>query len=121
MIYDVIENLVENYPTPADYADFSLELMKVLAIEPGMTEKEYADMEKEDKVAQLHAAAMENLNRKSARIIEIIMPVITEAVANGETGIRAIPITDGKRIFRVMFDLEEAVATEGRSIIKEWQ
>ncbi len=121
MIYDVVENLIDIYPTAADYPDFSLELMKILTIEPGMSEQEYVDMAKEDKVAALHAKAMENLDRRSARICEIILPVISEAVANGETGIRAIPVTDGKRIFRVMFDLEEAVRTEGRSIIKEWQ
>ncbi|MDO5394502.1 MAG: preprotein translocase subunit SecA [Bacteroidales bacterium] len=121
MIYDVIENLIDTYPTAADFPDFSLELMKILAIEPEMTEKEYGDMEKDEKVTRLHGLAMETLNRKSDRIREIIMPVIREAVDAGETGIRALPITDGKRIFRVLFDLEEAVRTDGRSIVKEWQ
>ena len=121
MMYDVIENLVNTYPTAADFPDFTMELMKLMAIEPGMTEQEYVDMDKEDKVDALHKKAMENLNRRSARICEIILPVITDAVAAGETGVRAVPITDGKRVFRVLFDLEEAVNTGGRSIIKEWQ
>ena len=49
------------------------------------------------------------------------MPVVHESVEGGETGIRAVPITDGKRIFRILFDLEEAVRTDGGSLVKEWQ
>ena len=120
MIYDVIENLVDNYSTPADYDDFSLELMKILSIEPGMTADEFANMDKDEKVTRLHADAMETLNRKSDRIREVIMPVIRQNVEDGETGVRALPITDGKRIYRILFDLEDAARTDGASLIKEW-
>ncbi len=34
MIYDVIENIVENYNQPGDYEDMRLELFKALGIEP---------------------------------------------------------------------------------------
>jgi preprotein translocase subunit SecA len=121
MIYDVIENLVDTYTSPADYADLQLELMKLLTIEPTFTEAEFANIERDEKVQQLHAAAMDVLARRSERIREIVQPVITEALAAGEQGVRAIPITDGKRIFRILFDLEEAGRTECKSITKEWQ
>ena len=120
MIYDVIENLVDNYQTVADFQDFEMELMKILALEAGMTADEFVNMSKEEKVTNLHGRAMETLNRKSERIREMIMPVIRESVEAGETGIRVLPITDGKRVFRILFDLEEAVRTDGSSIIKEW-
>ena len=120
MIYDIIENLVDAYPNEADFPDFSLEMVKIMAFEPEMTASEYANMDKDEKVARLHEAAMQTLDRKSQRIRDIILPVIREAVEAGETGVRALPITDGKRIFRILFDLQEAAATEGASIIKEW-
>jgi preprotein translocase subunit SecA len=120
MIYDVIENLVDTYSAPTDYADLQLELMKLLTIEPTFTEEEFTTLERDEKVQQLHTAAMEVLDRRSERIREIVMPVINESIEAGEKGIRAVPITDGKRIFRILFDLEEAARTECKSITKEW-
>ncbi len=121
MIYDAIENLVSNYEQAADFDDLTVELMRVLTIEPPFTAEEYANLEKEDRIERLHAAAIETLNRKSQRIREIVMPVVKASVEEGQTGIRAIPITDGKRIFRILFDIEEANRTDGASLVKEWQ
>ena len=121
MIFDTVENLVENYSEAADFDDLKMELMKILTIEPPFTKEEYASMDKQNRAETLHALAMESLDRKSQRIKDIIMPVVHESVEGGETGIRAVPITDGKRIFRILFDLEEAVRTDGGSLVKEWQ
>lgn len=121
MIYDAIENLVSNYEQAADFDDLIVELMRILTIEPPFTAEEYANLEKEDRIERLHAAAIETLDRKSQRIREIVMPVVKASVEEGQTGIRAIPITDGKRIFRILFDIEEANRTDGASLVKEWQ
>ena len=121
MIYDAIENLVSNYEQAADFDDLTVELMRVLTIEPPFTAEEYANLEKEDRIERLHAAAIETLDRKSQRIREIVMPVVKASIEEGQTGIRAIPITDGKRIFRILFDIEEANRTDGASLVKEWQ
>ena len=121
MIYDAIENLVSNYEQAADFDDLTVELMRVLTIEPPFTAEEYANLEKEDRIERLHAAAIETLDRKSQRIREIVMPAVKASVEEGQTGIRAIPITDGKRIFRILFDIEEANRTDGASLVKEWQ
>lgn len=121
MIYDAIENLVSNYEQAADFDDLTVELMRVLTIEPPFTAEEYANLEKEDRIERLHAAAIETLDRKSQRVREIVMPVVKASVEEGQTGIRAIPITDGKRIFRILFDIEDANRTDGASLVKEWQ
>ncbi len=121
LIYDVIEKIVSTYDQPNDYQELSLELMKVLTIEPDFNEKEFADLDRQEKIDRLHATAMETLNRKSKAIIEDVLPVVKNLVENGEEGNRALPITDGKRIFRIIFDINEAVRTEGASLVKEWQ
>ena len=121
MIYDVIENLVDTYTTAADFPDFQLDVTKLLSVETPFDAAEFVNMSREDKIERMHQVTMDALKRKSDRICEIVMPVITEAVEAGETGVRAIPITDGKRVFRILFDLEEGVRTKGASIIKEWQ
>ncbi|MDE7472040.1 MAG: preprotein translocase subunit SecA, partial [Muribaculaceae bacterium] len=121
MMYDIVENLVNTYEQAADYEDLSLELMRILTIEPPFTADEFANMSREDKIDRLHAAAGEALERKSARIIEVAMPVIKDWVENrGAQGRIIVPITDGKRIFQLQTDINEAYATDCKSIVKEW-
>ena len=121
MIYDLIENLVVNYDQATDYEELSLELMRVLTIEPPFTEKEFASLNREEKIDLLYAAANENLDRRSQRIIEIATPVIKEWVENrGATGNILVPMTDGKRVFNLRADINEAYNTGCKSIVKEW-
>ncbi|MDE7386067.1 MAG: preprotein translocase subunit SecA [Muribaculaceae bacterium] len=121
MMYDIVENLVNTYDQAADYDEFSLELMRILTIEPPFTAAEFVNMSREDKIDKLHLAASEALDRKSQRIIEVAMPVIKDWVENrGAQGRIIVPITDGKRIFQLQTDITEAYATGCKSIVKEW-
>ena len=121
MFYDVIENLVNNYSAPTDYQDLQLELMRILTIETPFTEAEFANMSKEDVIDRLNEAAIAAFDRKSDAIREVAVPVIKNCVENqGMTGKIIVPLTDGKRIFHLRADLQEAYDTECRSIVKEW-
>ena len=121
MLYDVIENIVNTHDTPADYADLSLELFKVLTIETPFTEDEYRNMPKEEAIEKIHTAAQEAFERKSQRIIEVAMPVITDCVENrAMEGRIAVPMTDGKRYYNLVVDLRKAYDTQCRDIVKEW-
>ncbi len=121
MTYDLIENLVISYDQPTDYEELSLELMRVLTIEMPFTEEEFASLSREEKVERLYAAANENLERRSQRIIEVATPVIKDWVeTRGATGRIIVPMTDGKRIFHLRADITEAYNTGCRSIVKEW-
>lgn len=121
MLYDTVENIVNTYDQPSGYEEMSLELLRVLTIEPPFSEDEFRNMSKEDIIDALHGAANSALQRKSDRIIEIAMPVIKDWVENrGANGRIAVPITDGKRIFNLVVDITEAYNTQCRSIVKEW-
>ena len=122
MLYDTVENLIVNNAAPADYPDLCTEIFRVLAIEAPFTEEEYANMQREDKIETLHAAAVEGLDRKSDRIREVAMPVLTQMSAEHPdyNGPILVPITDGKRVFNLRCDLRTALESDGRSIIKEW-
>lgn len=122
MLYDCIENIVMTYEQPHDYADFCLELFKVLTIESPMNEDEFRNLDREDRIERVRQAAMQAMDRRNERIREVAMPVISQLVQNSDYHGRIIvPITDGKRVFNLRVDLQEAYATECRSIVKEWQ
>ncbi len=121
MLYDTVENIIINNESPAQYPDLCNEIFRVLAIEAPFTEKEYTDMDREEKINRLHDAAVAALDRKSDHIREVAMPVITQMAENTDyDGLILVPITDGKRVFNIRTDLRTAVRTECRSIIKEW-
>ncbi len=121
MFYDVIENLVNNYDSPADYPELSLEVFKILTMEMPFTEQEFTNMSKEDKIDALHKAAMDAFNRKSERIKEVAEPVIKDCVENrGMDSLIIVPITDGKRVFHLRVDLRRAYDTHSAAIVKEW-
>ncbi len=121
MIYDTVENMVINYENAIDYDDLKMEFARVFSSEVPFTAEEYSNLSREDKIDKLHTVAMDTLARRGTRIREIIMPIVKQSVEAGETGVRSIPVTDGKRIYPVLFDLEEANRTDGASIVKEWQ
>ncbi|MCH5247704.1 MAG: preprotein translocase subunit SecA [Muribaculaceae bacterium] len=122
MLYDLIENLIENYgQNPDDYDILAAETMRSLTIELPFTREELRNLTKEDAIDRLHEAANEALNRKSQRIIDITWPVIKEWVeVKGHKEKIIVPITDGKRLFNLPVDILEAYETECRSIVKEW-
>ncbi len=121
MLYDTVENIVMNYEMPNQYDDLCAELFRVLAIEAPFTDSEYANLSREEKIEKLHAAAVEALDRKSDRIREIAMPILSNMAENTDyDGLVIVPITDGKRVFNLRVDLRAAVAAECRNIVKEW-
>ena len=122
MLYDTVENLVINNEAVSSYPDLCTEIFRVLAIEAPFTEEQYGNMEREEKIETLHAAAVEGLDRKSSRIREVALPVLKQMSAEHPDydGPVMVPITDGKRVFNLRCDLRTAISTEGRSIIKEW-
>ena len=121
MFYDAIENLVENYSAPTDYAELSLEVFRIFTMEMPMNEQEYGNMSKEDRINSLHGAAMEAFDRKSRRIIDVAEPVIRDCVENrGMDSMILVPITDGKRVFHLRVDLKEAYDSHSANIVKEW-
>ena len=121
ILYDVVENIILIHEAPTDYPDLCTEIFRTLAIEAPFTEKEYTDMEREDKINALHDAVIEGFNRKSDRIREVALPILSDMAANTDyNGLVLVPITEGKRVFNIRVDLRESVATECRNIIKEW-
>ncbi len=121
MFYDVVEDLVTRYNSAADYDDLSMELMKILTIEPPFTAEEFRNKSKEDIIMEIHDAAMEEFNRRSHRIVDVAQPVIRDCVENrGMEGLIIVPITDGKRMFHLRADLRQAYDSQCKSIVKEW-
>ncbi len=121
MIENVVQGLISKYEAPTFYTDLVMDASKLLSCEVPYTESEYAKLDASEKTLRLKEAAMEELNKRSDQIKTVLMPLVRESVTHGESGVRSVPITDGRLIYPIMFDLQEAFDTDGASIIKEWQ
>ncbi len=121
MTYDLIENLVNEYDQPASYPELAEEVLRIFTIEMPFSEQEASTLSAQDKVQAIYDAAMQNLERRSERIREITFPVIKDIVENrNASGAIAVPITNGKRVITLRANIQDAYATESRSIVKDW-
>ena len=123
MLYDVVENLVETHnPSQAgDFDDLNMELMQLMTIDAPFTADEYRNLSKEDSIQALYNAAMATLDRKSERIVEVARPVIKDLFENQNyKSMIQVPITDGKRLFRLIVNVEESYNADCANIVNEW-
>ena len=119
---DMVESLVNEYDAATDYEDLSLEVFKVFAIEMPADANTFYGMRKPERIEALNNAVVEAFKRKGDRMAEIahlnIKPFVEE---RNLQGLIRVPITDGKRIFGIPCDLQEAYDSESRSVVKNFQ
>ncbi len=123
IFYGVVSNLAETYQTQSDYEGFKLAMIRYLAIEPEISEKEFLKLNTEELIEKVFLQVLNTYKRKNEIIIEQALPVIKhvyETQRNRYENI-AIPITDGRKVYNVVVNLEEAVNSEGREIIKSYE
>jgi len=120
--YDLVESLVEAYDDNNAYEALSLEVFKVFAIEMPGDAATFMGMRKQERIDMLYNAVVEAFKRKGDRMAEIaqlnIKPFVEERHLKG---LIRVPITDGKRIFGIPCDLDEAYESESRSVVKNFQ
>ena len=120
--YDMIESLVGEYDNITDYEDLSMEVFKIFAIEMPADANTFYGMRKPERIEMLNTAVVEAFKRKGDRMAEIahlnIKPFVEE---RNLQGLIRVPITDGKRVFGIPCDLQEAYDSESRSVVKNFQ
>ncbi len=119
MLYETSQALAAdslNYDTLAE------ETHKVLAIELPFTAEEYAKMDAGRVTEAIAESAMQTYNRKKEKMAQGAYPYVKEFVeernAHGPIG---IPVTDGRRMFNIRADIEEAYNNHCASLTKAWE
>ena len=121
MFYDSIEAVVDEY-VGGEFEDFSMKVLSTYAIQVPFDEKEFRAGDKKELTLKLHDAVVENFNRKSEQIAATALPVISNILKEHPEagGMIRVPISDGKRVYGIMADLNEAYNSQCRSLIKSW-
>jgi preprotein translocase subunit SecA len=118
MTYDLCEQIVSDFQEAKSYQEFTMELLKTLAIESPVTEKEFLSMNHDTLTQKLFEAASKNYKDKTHFIAEKTYPIIKE-VYEKETRYEniAIPITDGVKTMQVVANLKKAYEDQGREVM----
>ena len=123
ILYDSIENLVSEYAGSTNFEDFNLELMRFFSIESPVTEDELASLKAEELTNRIYDVIISTYNRKVDYIAKQAFPVIKdvyEKKGNQYVNI-VVPITDGRKVYQIICNLEKAYQNKGKELVKSYQ
>ena len=124
MSYDVAVALVNAFEENGDYENLKMEVYRNFGIEVPFSEDECKRMKSEDKANKIFDIAMQGFNRRNDALAEMIGPRLAELWERFKEGGQIkniiVPFTDGKRIYQIPCNLEEAAATGGKSVTKSF-
>ena len=116
MISDFAIMFVEANDIP--YADFKLELLKQLSIEPDFDEAFYSKASKEEIAERLENSIKAVINRRNEEMIRTSWPVIEQVYKTQSatyTNI-AIPVGDGHKGLNIVINLQKAYESMGKEL-----
>ena len=119
MMIDTAEVIVNN-AKGMNYDDFSNYLMSQLSIDPGFDETFYGQAKSEDLKARLVEHMNEVYDRRMDAMITKVYPFIKnvyETQGNRWENI-AVPITDGRKVLNLAFNLKKAYDSNGKELAK---
>lgn len=121
MLYDVTEGIVTRYKDGEDYEGFVAEMFSTLAVEVELSEEDFRKERESALVDVVFDEVYKTFKRRCDTIASVAYPVIHRV--REEHGMQyeriVVPITDGRRVYNIAVNLEDADTSEGKSIVKE--
>ena len=121
MVYQLAEEIATAFIQTRDYAKFEQDCIQYFGVDPRMNEAERRDSQNPKLTTFVYTIAMEKYKTKSARIVEMVLPVlenVSQDPNNNFTRI-AIPFSDGYRGLEISAEIAPALETQGQSLIRE--
>ena len=121
MLYDVTEGIVTRYKDGEDYEGFVAEMFSTLAVEVELIEEQFRKERESALVDVVFDEVYKTFKRRCDTIASVAYPVIHQVREEHGTQYERIvvPITDGRRVYNIAVNLEDADTSEGKSIVKE--
>jgi preprotein translocase subunit SecA len=123
MVWDVCVSIVSEHAKDMDFEKFSLDVIRMFAIESPVSEEDFMKISTEDLTEAIYNAAIENYKRKSFAILSAVKPVIRDVYENKSHLYEniVIPITDGKHEYPIVANLKTAYDSQGKEIIRSYE
>ena len=123
MMYDTLENLVSEYYGSDQFEDFNLELVRLMSIESPVSSAEFMQLKPDEIVEQIYQVMINTFTRKVESISKQAYPVVKDVYERKSHVYQniVVPISDGKRIFQIITNLEKAYKNKGKELVKSYQ
>lgn len=123
MVFDVAEDIVNEYKQEANYEGFKLEVIKNFSFDTSITDKDFSATNAGQLTERLFEEAESFYARKSEAIIQQSLPVLTQVYEERGQHIEQIvvPFTDGIRGIQVAVDLKKAIDNKGREVVRAFE
>ena len=106
-----------------DFEGFRLDALRNFSVALPFSEEEFEKGSVDELAEKLYNAAYAAFTQRCDAIIAQAMPVISQVYENQGDKFKniVIPITDGKRVFRIPANLKDAYDTKGKDLIKSFE
>jgi preprotein translocase subunit SecA len=118
-MFDVSENVVNEFHGLSDFEGFQLELIRSFSMESPVNEAEFLKLQPREITEKVYHSALENYRLKSEHIAEHSFPIVKDVYENQNSTFENIvtPFTDGIRTLQVLVNLKRAFETKGRELV----
>ncbi len=123
MMYDSVEDLVTEYYGTDQFEDFNMELMRLLSMESPVAEEDFKKLIPSEISQRIYDKMIDGYKRKVQTISKQAYPVIKNVYETKSQVYKniVVPISDGKRVFQIICNLEYAYQNKGKELVKSYQ
>ena len=123
MMYDSVEELVNEYHGSDQFEDFNMELMRLLSLESPVSEEDFKRLNPSEISGKIYEKMIDGYKRKVEVIAKQAYPVIKNVYETKSQVYKniVVPISDGKRVFQIVCNLEKAYENKGKELVKSYQ
>lgn len=122
-IFDVVEDVVLTSKETGSYEEFQIEVIRLFAVTPSITEEEFKSTTAETLVETLFTQVITHYQQKSEQIAAQTLPVLTNVMAERGDVIEnvVVPFSDGTRGIQVSTNLKKAVESNGKEVFRSFE
>ncbi|GEM62986.1 protein translocase subunit SecA [Sphingobacterium faecium NBRC 15299] len=123
MIFDVVEEIVVDGKEGGSYEDFQIEVIRVFAVNPEISEEEFTNLKIEALTDRLFEQIINAYHTKLNTVAAHTMPVLQNVFEERGNVVEnvVIPFSDGLRGIQVATNLKKAIETGGREVFKSFE
>jgi len=123
MFYETVDAIISENQPARDFENFKLDLLRVFSMESPVDVSTFEKTSAAELASLLHNEVLLAYTTKNKRIAEMAMPVIKNVFDSQKNQYQniVVPITDGQKAVQVVTNLEKAVSSEGRQLIRDFE
>lgn len=123
MMYDTCELIVQENKGAGDFKNYEFELIRYFSVTAPITESEFNKLSEMEVTGKTYKAVLAHYEEKVIRNAEEAFPVIKNVYENnnGKYERIVVPFTDGIKSLNVVTNLEKAYATQGKSLVSDFE